>query len=113
MWSFERDCDEVVDQITEALKKAKLLVSRSFDLQSARQSFTQPQACTCPHHGTAQCACQYVILLVRYRQADPVTLVAHGSDGRTILSLDQSALIETDGEIVERIGSTIARLNPI
>ncbi len=110
MWSFEGDCDEVVDQILEALREAELLVSRSFDLQSARQSF---QGCTCPYHGMPQCACQYVILLVRHRNIGPVTLVAHGSDGRTILSLDQSARSEASDEVVGLIGSTIASLNPL
>ncbi len=113
MWGFEGDCDEVVDQITEALKEAELLVSRSFDLQSARQSLVHSHACTCPYHGMAQCACQYVILLIRHKKIGPVTLIAHGSDGRTILTLDQSALSEASDEIVDLIGSTIASLKPM
>lgn len=112
MWSVAGECDEVVDQLGQALAGAELSVSKSFDLQSARRSLSHPESCTCPNHGTAQCACQYVILLVRYLQAQSVTLVVHGSDGRTILSLDQSAFIETDDEIVGRIGSAIASLNP-
>jgi len=57
---------------------------QTFDLRDARLGFDD---CPCPHHDTSQCDCQMIILLVYGGQAEPITLILHGSDGRTWLSL--------------------------
>ena len=57
------------------------------NLQAARAAHT---CCPCPHHGTEQCDCQMIVLLVYDRQRRPLTLVAHGHDGQTHFSLDES-----------------------
>jgi hypothetical protein len=65
---------------TMALHSVRL--ERSFDLRSALHD--QPD-CPCPHHGTAQCTCQYVVLLA-YEPAvtaPPAVITAHECDGIT------------------------------
>lgn len=71
-------CDKSVAAVRQVLSAAGLRVEQSFDLRAA---LTLVPNCTCPHHGTALCDCQYKVLLV-YRQAlsAPVTVVAHGRD---------------------------------
>jgi hypothetical protein len=76
--------EEAVRWITEALIGADLQVATSFDLRTARVAHTE---CSCSHHGTAACDCQMVMLLVYGAEAHPATLVVHGRNGRTHLSL--------------------------
>jgi hypothetical protein len=80
------DCpsEEAVRWITEGLALADLQVAPSFDLRTARAAHTE---CSCPYHGTAACDCQMVVLLVYGKDACPATLVVHGRDGSTYLSL--------------------------
>jgi hypothetical protein len=56
----------------------------TFDLQVARSAHPE---CPCPHHGTNKCNCQLVVLLVYGKSEDPATLVIHGQDGKTWISL--------------------------
>lgn len=84
MLTLECPSEEAVGWITEALALADLQVATSFDLRAARATHTER---TCPHHGTAACDCQMVVLLVYGPNARPATLVVHGRDGRTYLSL--------------------------
>lgn len=76
--------DKSLVWLKEKLVAANLRVVQTFDLHSARHSLTD---CSCPHHGTDQCDCQMVVLLVYARVAEPATLILHGSDGKTSLSL--------------------------
>ena len=84
MLALECPSEEAVRWITEALALADLQVAKSFDLSTARAAHTE---CSCPHHGTAACDCQMVMLLVYGTDACPATLEVHGRDGRTYLSL--------------------------
>lgn len=81
------ECDQVTSQLVERLLAAGLHVTRSFDLQSARQALRDPAGCPCPHHGTAECTCQYMVLLVDDGAGLPLTIVAHGHDQETHLSI--------------------------
>jgi hypothetical protein len=74
-------CDTAVTQITGALEHANLHVMPSFDSRLAASPTT------CPHHGTEQCDCQIVILLVYGTNERPATLMVHGRDGETWISL--------------------------
>ena len=58
-------------------------VKRTFDLQAARQAHSD---CPCPHHGTRDCTCQMIVLIV-HSEGQLTTIVAHGQDKRTSLSL--------------------------
>jgi hypothetical protein len=76
--------DEAVARITDVLQGSGLRVMTSFDSQLTRTTAT-PSAC--PHHGTADCDCQIVVLLVYDKNGRPATLSAQGQDGETWISL--------------------------
>jgi hypothetical protein len=82
--ALEQTCDQVDQWVRERLTHAGLRVVPTFDLQIARLAHPE---CQCPNHGTDACSCQLVILLVYGKQEDPATLVIHGQDGKTWLSL--------------------------
>lgn len=73
-----------IEKLTDCLEQAGLLVIRSFDLKTVR---SVQLGCSCPHHGTDQCDCQMVVLLVYDQTTTPVTLIFHGHDGRSQLTL--------------------------
>ena len=75
---------DVFTWTTQQLKQVGLQVEQTFDLQVARVSHV---GCTCPHHGTEQCSCQMVVLLIRDESRDPLTLILHGNDGHTNLCI--------------------------
>ena len=89
---------------------------RTFDLHTARHALHD---CPCPNHGTEKCDCQMVILLVYGKASDvstplnasvstpldtsPVTLILHGNDGRTWLSLVDTTTQHEDSSLQESI----------
>ena len=81
------ECEAAVAQIIRRLKAEGLQVIRSFDLKTARMAHTE---CTCPHHGTEQCDCQMVVLLVYEGTGQPITMVAHDFEGKTHISIEYS-----------------------
>lgn len=83
--TFTLACNDALTHVTRALTRTGLRVTRSFDLQVARAAHVD---CACPHHGTKQCDCQMIVLLVYgSATAQPATLVCHGRDGRAELIL--------------------------
>lgn len=74
---FDVDSATAVPAATAALTQRGLYVVRSFDLRSALVAQSE---CQCPHHGTAQCTCQFTILLVYGDAPQPVTLTIHCRD---------------------------------
>ncbi len=76
--------DESLAWLKERLARANLRVVQTFDLNTARHAL---EDCPCPHHGTDQCDCQMVVLLVYVDVTEPATLILHGNDGQTWLSL--------------------------
>jgi hypothetical protein len=76
--------DQAEAWVKEKLIGAGFRVVPTFDLQVARSAHPE---CPCPHHGTDECNCQLVVLLVYGKHQDPATLVIHGQDGRTWISL--------------------------
>ncbi|MEJ2596798.1 MAG: hypothetical protein P8Z00_00620 [Anaerolineales bacterium] len=82
------------------LEHSGLQVVRSFDLKVARAAHV---GCTCPHHGTEQCDCQMVVLLVYGNESLPVTLVVHGHDGQTHIALVDTPEQRPAPQLVEAI----------
>jgi hypothetical protein len=74
---LRKPCDEAVPWAARQLEHAGFQTMRTFDLQAARLAHLD---CPCPHHGTEQCNCQMVVLLVYQENIPPTTLVIHGSD---------------------------------
>jgi hypothetical protein len=87
---LEKPCDAAIDWVAQQISCAGLQVVRTFDLQVARHDHT---SCPCPNHGTGQCDCQMVVFLVygarghRLSGHRPVSIVAHGNDGKTWFSV--------------------------
>lgn len=77
-------CNETVRWTTARLSQAGLQVLQTFDSRTTRMTTT---GCNCQHHGTDQCDCQMVILFVYGKSSQPVSLMVHGYDGQTWLSL--------------------------
>lgn len=127
------NCDEAIVRVTQAFADSGLQVLRSFDLRAAMSSATRvdnpddrlagqmidwqaalaiPTGCACPQHGTDRCDCQMVVMLVYGAANSPATLVAHGHDGCTWMSLVDSPEQRPDPDlmatIVQRLHSVVA-----
>ncbi len=106
--SLKQACEEATAKAVELLSGSGLRIVRSFDLQSARSAHVE---CTCPHHGTAQCTCQFVVLLVYGHIGAPVTLVAHGQDGYTWFSMVDSPRQPADSQLRATITQALLPVN--
>ena len=82
--TLEQPCDAAVEWLTDRVSQAGLRVMRTFNLQVARHAQV---ICPCPHHGTEQCDCQMVVLLVYASNPQPLTIIAHGYNNRTWFSV--------------------------
>jgi hypothetical protein len=82
--TLDLTCEQVQARINQQLTRAGFRVVQTFDLQVARLAHPD---CTCPNHGTEDCNCQMVVLLVYHKKGDPITLVIHGQEGKSWLSL--------------------------
>ncbi len=82
--ALNQNHDQAEAWVKEKLIGAGFRVVPTFDLQVARGAHPE---CPCPHHGTNKCNCQLVVLLVYGKSEDPATLVIHGQDGKTWISL--------------------------
>lgn len=94
--SVNQPCGEALQWANQQLRKAGLRPMQTFDLHAARIGL---QDCPCPHHGTEDCDCQMVVLLVYGRSAEPATLILHGNNGQTWLSFAESARAGSDPKL--------------
>ena len=81
---LEKTCDEALIWANNELRSVGFRVVQTFDLQVARLAHPE---CTCPHHGEPECNCQMVVLLVYRKQEDPATLIIHGQENKSWISL--------------------------
>lgn len=106
----EKDCNQVVDEISRSLGRSGLTVVESFDLQVARAGHI---GCTCPHHGTDQCACQLAILLIYGDEAMPVSIMVHGNEEGTEVSIIETAGQAISSAMKSRITVILQQANAI
>ena len=92
--------DKSLVWLKEQLATANLRVVQTFDLNTARHA---QDNCPCPHHGTEQCDCQMVVLLVYAGTAEPATLILHGNDGQTWISLVEQPDEQRGNEAIRAI----------
>ena len=97
-------CSEVLLRVRRALERVGLRALETFDLQAARAALVD---CTCPHHGTADCDCQMVVLMVYGEAAAPAALMLHGSDGQTWISLPDDAAGRVDPLIASSVEQAV------
>jgi hypothetical protein len=106
---LEGQCDPVVTRVIQRMNDQGLQVLRSFDLKAARNAHTR---CECPNHGTEQCNCQMIVLLVYGNDARPATMIAHGHNGFTELLLVHSPGQAPSPEMENAIHAAILTASP-
>jgi uncharacterized protein (DUF302 family) len=88
----------IIGAITTVLQRRGYQVVRSFDLQSALSSHVEH--CPCPHHGSEECTCQYVVLLAypptTYLQMPPRVLTVHSYEQVTQVALQYDETLDED-----------------
>jgi hypothetical protein len=100
--------ESVIDWISQQLGKLDLVVKPSFDLQTAKSAHTD---CACPHHGTSQCDCQIVVLLVYHQDHAPVSLLVHSQDGITQLSMMAISGVAGDDTLAGKVFAALRYQN--
>ena len=98
--TFATNHEAAISWINQELLSQGLIVKPSFDLRTAKSAQTK---CTCPHHGTKQCDCQIVVLLVYGGREGPISLVVHSQDGSTYLSMADKLSAEDEDTLVGKI----------
>ena len=108
--SIPGDCEIVSMHLTQKLNNAGFQVIRSFDLQRARE--VHP-SCVCAHHGTTECDCQLIVLLVYLPNGEPQTLVVHGQGGTSHLGWgeeipeqDKNTMLSIFNEVFAQVNSS-------
>lgn len=107
--SMDSSCDQALQLTRTRLSEAGLSAVQTFNLNTARLGL---QDCRCPNHGTDACDCQMVILLVYGEVAEPATLILHGNNGQTWISIADSAVQRGDAKLVGRIRNVLESIKP-
>lgn len=97
--------EEVLAWLSQRMTAEGFRLARTFDLQAARLPHHD---CSCPHHGTDQCDCQMVVLLVYGKENAPATVVLHSQDGKTWLSLAEAVGNPSNRPLEAAIKRTLA-----
>jgi len=102
--SINYSCDETLRWAIEQLTQAGLCPIQTFDLHTARMSLHD---FPCPNHGTDECDCQMVVLLVYGDTSTPETLILHGNGEVTWLSIANTFASDTTKALTELIKNTL------
>ncbi len=81
---LEQPYEQALMRVAGQLGSLGMRVMVTFDLQHARGAHS---SWICPRHGTQACDCRLNVLLVYEKESGPVSLLAHGYDGKTWFSL--------------------------
>jgi hypothetical protein len=83
---FETSVEKAFHIVTGGLSERGFRVERSFDFQEAASAHPD---CACPFHGTADCVCQYLIVIAHPDSVGGgmLTLALHSYDEKTYVSL--------------------------
>jgi hypothetical protein len=104
--STSHPCDEALQRTNKQLEEAGLRAVQTFDLQAARAALPD---CSCPNHGTDECDCQMVVLLVYGKAEEPVTLILHGNDGNTWFSIAENPQQGPDKKLSQEIKQALEK----
>jgi hypothetical protein len=102
---FTADGEAATRSATEALGRRGFRVVRSFDLRSVVGG---QHPCACPHHGTEQCTCQYVVLLAYAPTGAPIVITAHSRDGEAELQIVDDPNAPTDPDAISTVAAALA-----
>jgi hypothetical protein len=117
-FSIDSSCDEVLQWTQKRLSQAGLRAMQTFDLHTARHALDD---CPCPNHGTEECDCQMVVLLVYGKASDvstpldtsPVTLILHGNDGKTWVSIADNLGQRADERLIAAVRRALEIKEPV
>jgi len=98
--SINHPCDEALQWTKKQLSQAGLRPIQTFDLHTARLAMHD---CPCPNHETSKCDCQMVVVLVYGKAAEPATLILHGNDGQTWVSIAGDPQQRADAKLINSI----------
>src|SRR5512134_46282 len=98
--SINSSCDQALQMTKALLSQAGLSAVQTFNLNTARLGVHN---CSCPNHGTEACDCQMIVLLVYGEAAEPATLILHGNDGQTWVSVTDDPAQRTDKKLMTSI----------
>lgn len=104
--SVKQPCDDTLQWAKKQLSESNLRPVQTFDLHAARAGLHD---CSCPNHGTDECDCQMVVLLVYGQAEEPVALILHGNDGKTWLSIADHPQQSSDKKLSEEIKQALER----
>ncbi len=107
---LEKPCNDAINWVTSHVSEAGLQVKRTFDLQVARHGLA---VCPCPHHGTYECDCQMVVLLVYGSESQPVSIVAHGNHNQTWFSIVDTAQQRANSRLERAIEEALVAENTL
>ncbi len=107
--SVNQPCDETSQWTKMQLSQANLRAVQTFDLHAARSGLHD---CACPNHGTEECDCQMVVLLVYGKNTEPETLILHGNDGQTWLSIAETPNQKKNTDTETAIRNALGRKLP-
>ena len=105
------DAETAARAASAALTRQGFRVMHSFDLRSAMAAHAD---CACPYHGTAQCTCQFIVLLV-YCEAsprdgkagDPVVVTAHSRSDQARLQVVRDEMTCPDPQLAAQVMSAL------
>ena len=97
--SIDSSCDQTLQLSKAQLAEAGLTAVQTFNLNTARLGLHN----CCPNHGTEACDCQMIVLLIYGETQEPATLILHGNNGQTWLSIGDSAAHPVDPKLVTQI----------
>lgn len=103
-------CEESLQWTEIQFSQAGLRAIRTFDLRETVHHVSGD--CPYPKHGSEKCDCRMIVLLVYGNEKDPVTLILHGSNGQTWLSLVQPADQKTNMTTLSSIRNVLEAKQP-
>ena len=106
--SIDSSCDQALQAARTKLSEAGLSAVQTFNLNTARLGLHN---CCCPNHGTDACDCQMIVLLVYGDVAEPTTLILHGNNGQTWISIADSVVEGGDAKLLSRIRHVLESVN--
>lgn len=99
------ESETTTQAVMTALAQHGLFVIRSFDLRSA---LNVQGRCECPHHGAAQCNCQFIVLLAYGEPAEPVAVTLHSRDHWTEIQIVHDAMTIPDPRLEDEVMVALA-----
>lgn len=102
---LDLDCLTISNRVVQEVEAAGLETRRTFDLDIVRSGNPQFQ---CPIHGSNDCTCQLVILLVMMRYGRSVTVILEGRDHQTWVYLDEGHAA-ADEEVDPRLTGALSQ----